>query len=117
MPTASKAFNGPTGAELIITIPNEVKRALDRAGINSPAITYPNVRWSWEFRMWQYDVDDNPTADTPDRELKAGEPMADSETLGQRILVALSGGSKRFKHQPPSPTEIREAENLPKPEG
>ena len=33
-----------------------------------------------------------------------------------RMSRALRGGSKRFKNHPPSPTEVREAENLPLPE-
>jgi hypothetical protein len=38
------------------------------------------------------------------------------ESSSQKITRALRGGSKRFRNQPPSPTEVREQENLPMPE-
>jgi len=112
MKFTGKHYNALTGSELRETVLNEVGRALDNAGLNSSSITYPNTTWCWSLDIFQ------PMADTEKRTIKTGFPDSDPAVLAKdgELIKALGGGSKRFKHQPPSPTEVRETENLPIPE-
>jgi hypothetical protein len=107
-----RIYNALTGAELKQVILREVERELDHAGINTAGVTYPMASWQWSLTLRQIDPDGNPVADTPERNLEAG----DASDVG-KVVNALRGGSKRFKHKPPSPTEVRVAEKLPLPEG
>lgn len=116
-----RAYNALTGAELKQVIMSEVERSLDNAGINSVAVTYPLASWSWSLTILQQDGQGVMKGDTPERTLTAGEPQQVEEDLADdssanKILAALSSGSKRFRHQPPSPSEVRDAEKLPQPE-
>lgn len=115
MQPTGKAYNALTGVELRAAILNEVGRALDRAGLDSAALTYPSVSWSWDLKIWQRDTEGEPVSDVPERYVKAGELASKISSGAQNIIAALSGGSKRFKNQPPTPTEVREAEGLEKP--
>lgn len=106
-----KIYNALTGAELKATILAEVERELDHAGINSVGVTYPMASWQWTLTIRQVDAEGQPVADTSERNLEAGKAVAG------KVVNALHGSSKRFKHKPPSPTEVRLAEKLPLPEG
>lgn len=112
-----KSYNALTGEELKRTILREVERALDNAGINSPAITFPLASWSWHLDIFQREGDGETKreiGEEPERHITAGTPIpADAP---ERTVKALTGGSKRFKHHPPAPTEVREAEGLKMPE-
>lgn len=112
MISTSRAYNALTGLELKKTILSEVEKALDRAGIDSQAMSYPGVSWSWSLTVRQRDNDGRPMGESPERQVKAGtEPKA-----GDVAVEELKGGSKRFRHDPPSPTEVRQQEGLPVPE-
>lgn len=112
MISTSKAYNALTGAELKQTILDEVERALDKANINSAGISYPGVSWSWSLTVRQRDNDGRPMGEAPERQVKAGtEPKA-----GDVAVEELKGSSKRFRHDPPSPTEVRQSQGLPVPE-
>jgi len=149
MSNSGKQYNALTGAELKTVIVKEVERAIDRAGINSIAVTYPLASWSWTLRIIQQDSTGTLKADVPEREIEVEQTEAQAvaaassdpeiqkgreesakalEGLSEAELEALTkpaeppltralrGGSKRFKNNPPSPTEVREQENLPIPE-
>jgi hypothetical protein len=121
MNSFGKSYNALTGAEIKATILREIERALDNAGVNSCALTYPLASWSWTLTLCQKDSSGNTMADIPERTLTAGEPLASvkaeaAENPAEKILRAISGGSKRFGQQPPSPTKVRETEKLPLPE-
>lgn len=112
MISTSRPYHALTGVELKQAILNEVGRALDNAGINSPSITYPQCTWSWSLHVNQKDAEGKSLSDTPERDIKAGTPGG---TIG-KLINALGGGSKRFQNDPPSPTEVRVTEKLPLPE-
>jgi hypothetical protein len=111
----SRVYNALTGAELKVIIMREIERAIDNAGINSIAITYPEVCWAWGLSVLQN------TGETLERIVKAGDSILDLDSRARSEpdkvrLVSVQGDSSRFKHNPPSPTEVRESEDLPLPE-
>jgi hypothetical protein len=108
-----KIYNALTGLELKKTILREVERELDHAGINSAAITFPAASWSWSLTIRQMDADGVPMGDKAERTVKAG----DEESVASKVVNAMRGGSKRFRHNPPSPTEVRVSEEFDLPEG
>ena len=112
MISTSRAYNALTGAELKQTILAEVERALDKANINSAGISYPGVSWSWSLTVRQRDNDGRPMGEDPERKIEAGKPSGSSDIA----VEELKGGSKRFRHDPPSPTEVRQSQGLPVPE-
>lgn len=119
------AYNALTGAELKKIILAEVERELDNAGIEGVGRTFPMVSWHWQLKLVQRDAQGIPVTDFGDREIEAGDPelpaviekAATDAEPADKVLNALRGSSKRFKHQPPSPTEVRTTEKLPQPEG
>jgi hypothetical protein len=112
MISVGRGYNALTGAELKQAILNEVSRALDNAGINSPAVTYPQCSWSWSLHLRQQDSKGEPASETPERKIEAGSSLS----VGEKLMNVLGGGSKRYQHNPPSPTEVRQEEKLPLPE-
>jgi len=115
MIVTSRAYHALTGLELRQAILNEVTRALDKAGIDSVATTYPGVTWSWSLSIFQKDAEGKPLGEQPERHLEAGISPQEKSSLG-KLIKALGGGSSRFQHDPPAPSEVREAEKLPRPE-
>ncbi len=142
MSNTVRPYNALTAAELLVVIPAEVKRALEKVIGSSPAITYPLASWSWTLTLLQQDHKTGAAADTPERVITAGEPeviqeakdediknfqaqlelaktddtIQPGENPGDNLIRSLTGGSKRFPNKPPSPTQVREAEGLPIPE-
>lgn len=117
MTATLKSYNALTGAELKTTILREVERALDNAGISSNAITYPLASWSWHLDLFQREGEGEKKremGEQPERHITAGTPVP--VDAPEQTVKALTGGSKRFKRQPPAPTEVREAEGLAMPE-
>lgn len=112
MISTSRAYNALTGQEIKKAILSEVEQALDRAGLVSAGITYPGASWSWSLDIRQKDMEGRPVGDTPERHIEAGAEPSKTD----KLISALTGGSKRFRHNPPSPTEVRQTEGLPVPE-
>ncbi len=111
MNTTGRAYNALTGAELKQAILNEVSRALDNVGFNSPAVTYPGASWAWRLDIYQKDSEGKPLGETPERHVEAG--AADPRN---KLANSLLGGSKRYQDDPPSPTKVRQQNDLPLPE-
>ena len=112
---SERAYHALTGIELRQAIVNEVTRALDKAGIDSVAITYPGVTWSWSLSLFQKDAEGKPLGEQPELHLDAGISPQEKSSLG-KLIKALGGGSSRFKNDPPAPSEVREEEGLARPE-
>lgn len=140
-----KVYNALTGEELKKVILSEVERALVNADISGHGITYPMASWSWSLTILQQ-AGDTPEhhveAGNPDLKVETppsasekstnlchcGRPLRhpgrhakapvnqDEQVNPSEKEIILTGGSERFQHEPPSPTEVRQAEKLPLPE-
>jgi len=105
----NKGYNALTGEEIKKVILAEVERSLDASDMNSPAITYPMVGWHWKLSIFQK------AGETREREISAGNPKAEEVVASEGVdetPIEIEGGTERFKNNPPSPSEVRQAENL-----